>query len=348
MNRNLSLDVFRGVLAISVALGHFFYWTGNSELYPVSFVYAVDFFFVLSGFVLTKSIMSDNRKGDAWFICFFERRVLRIFPVYLTCSLAGIILTRFISELNPQITLLRAVQLLFLGQMTGFSDGGNFLNFSSAGVAWSISAEMWAGLIFFPVVYLLRNHRFVMFAISVTGALACTVIMNRYAPHGMDTTYGQITPFVTGGSVRCLLGFCYGYIAYYATENYKLKLNFTAAQIAICTAILAVFFKIRFNTENGLLSPMFSAALIYCFSFDGFLSHKMSGHISDWTGRLSYSIYMVHPCILCIFMRYGIQPSTLSISVYIVMIIVLSFFLHVFIENPCINAFRKHRPEILD
>lgn len=348
MTRNLSLDAFRGILAIAVALGHFFYWTGHQDRYPVSFVFAVDFFFVLSGFVLTASILNDKKTGDAWFVSFFERRILRIFPVYLACALAGIILTRFVSDIDPQINLLRSIQLLFLGQMTGFSDGGNFLEYSSAGVAWSISAEMWVGLLFFPVVFLLRGHRFVMFALSVFVALFCSIIMKRYAPHGMDTTYAQLTPFVTGGSVRCLLGFCFGYMAHYAVTNYRLKLNFTAAQIAICAAIVAVFFRVKFNISHGLLSPMFSAALIYCFSFRGFLSQRMSGHISEWTGRLSYSIYMVHPCILCIFMKYGVDPSALSISVYLLMIAVLSLFLHVFIENPCINAFKRRRSALIE
>ena len=348
MSRNLSLDAFRGILALAVALGHFFYWTGNGNNYPVSFVYSVDFFFVLSGFVLTASILNDSKSGDAWFVSFFERRVLRIFPVYLTCALIGIILTRVVAGLDPQINLLRSVQLLFLGQMTGFSDGGNFLEYSSAGVAWSISAEMWVGLIFFPLVYLLRHHRYVMFALSVLGALVCTIVMNRYAPHGMDTTYGQLTPFITGGSVRCMLGFCYGFIAHYAVSRYRIKMNFTIAQILICAVIIFVFVRLNFKSQHGLLSPLFSAALIYCFSFKGFLSDRMSGFVSEWTGKLSYSIYMVHPCILCLFMAYGINPSIISIGVYLMMIIILSFFLHVFIENPCINAFRRKRPLIIE
>lgn len=67
------LDVLRGVAILLVLLFHYF-------AFPIGWI-GVDLFFVLSGFLITKSLL-QLKSEPAYFQKFFVRRVLRIFPVY--------------------------------------------------------------------------------------------------------------------------------------------------------------------------------------------------------------------------------------------------------------------------
>lgn len=77
-----ALDAFRGLLAIAVAMGHYSDWTQHQTI-SGAFVLAVDFFFCLSGFVLTRSIVRYRGDDRNWLPEFAVRRFLRIWPIYL-------------------------------------------------------------------------------------------------------------------------------------------------------------------------------------------------------------------------------------------------------------------------
>ena len=325
--RNIPLDGFRGVFAFIVAFGHYFHWSGNGGGYPVSFVYAVDFFFVLSGYVLTHSIINDSKIGDSWFISFWARRLFRIFPVYYFCTLLGLFATRYLYDLNLELNILRIFQLIFLGQMTGFSDGGNFLHNSPAGVAWSISAEIWVGLFFFPLVHILKSRKFLMLVLSLFFCLVSLITMNRYAPNGMEETYSQLTPFITYGSIRCLLGLSVGYVVYFMSHKISMILNSTFLQCFSIFIIVFFYFKVDFDHKLGLLVPVFSALLIYSFSFNGFLYDNMNNKFWEWLGRLSYSIYLIHPVVFSFFFKFSPALTELNIIAYCLLLIAYCFFL---------------------
>jgi peptidoglycan/LPS O-acetylase OafA/YrhL len=96
------LDGLRGLAALSVLLGHlpqitdsviafyFKYFTWTSFIASS----AVDVFFVLSGFLITRNIIRDKEKGRFSFKNFYLKRFLRIFPIYyLTILLVGIFIS---------------------------------------------------------------------------------------------------------------------------------------------------------------------------------------------------------------------------------------------------------------
>jgi peptidoglycan/LPS O-acetylase OafA/YrhL len=84
----VSLDGVRGIAILAVMLHH-----SAMRLNPVSapqYLFAwlfyqgwsgVDLFFVLSGFLIT-GILLDTRRADNYFLSFYARRALRIFPLY--------------------------------------------------------------------------------------------------------------------------------------------------------------------------------------------------------------------------------------------------------------------------
>ena len=96
-----ALDGLRGIAIILVMLHHFTYYRPTAGIDAVIgdvlffFWTGVDLFFVLSGFLIT-GILLDTRDSERYFVTFYARRILRIFPLYyLVLFLAFVLLRQF-------------------------------------------------------------------------------------------------------------------------------------------------------------------------------------------------------------------------------------------------------------
>jgi peptidoglycan/LPS O-acetylase OafA/YrhL len=104
-----ALDGVRGIAVSAVLALHFGVAADLTNRFPSTFsnwlervLYAgwagVDLFFVLSGFLIT-SILLASKEGAGYFRRFYARRVLRIFPLYYTALMVGLVLLpRFAPE----------------------------------------------------------------------------------------------------------------------------------------------------------------------------------------------------------------------------------------------------------
>ena len=78
------IDGLRAIAVISVILFH-----ANFEIYNINFkggYVGVDIFFVISGYLITKLIILEQKKGEFSFSNFYLRRVRRIIPALLTVA----------------------------------------------------------------------------------------------------------------------------------------------------------------------------------------------------------------------------------------------------------------------
>lgn len=91
MRRVLELDALRGIAALMVVSLHLGLGTDYAVLAS-----AVDMFFVLSGYLITRIILS-HETGPRFLVPFYARRVLRIWPIYYALLLGFIVV-------NPLLT----------------------------------------------------------------------------------------------------------------------------------------------------------------------------------------------------------------------------------------------------
>lgn len=86
------IDGLRAMAVLSVVLYHL-----DRRLLPGGFT-GVDVFFVISGYVISKSLAASNATGFASFIVgFYERRILRIIPARRTTfPVLGVVPTPFL------------------------------------------------------------------------------------------------------------------------------------------------------------------------------------------------------------------------------------------------------------
>lgn len=104
-NRNQTLDVLRGVLSWVVVCVHVGWFADYTHTLTGQLgQYAVDGFIVLSGFVITKLIVTKRESYPE----FIFRRFMRLFPAYVTCILFALLVRHFAhglvaSELQREI-----------------------------------------------------------------------------------------------------------------------------------------------------------------------------------------------------------------------------------------------------
>jgi peptidoglycan/LPS O-acetylase OafA/YrhL len=291
------LDSWRGVAALLVALFHL---NILSSIYSLHFIrnsyLFVDFFFVLSGFVISHSY--GHRLGTLEGVGrFVMRRLGRLWPLHAVVLIAFIVVeggraistARGASFVNPPFTGATSFHSILTNLLFGQSLGiEQQLTWNPP--SWSICAEFWTYLIFASAVLAGATWlRRISFATEyLLGALmagsACILVL--FARHGIDATYDL-------GFVRCIYGFMVGHLTYrlwQATSGVRFKTGFLEVAVVIAVAI---YVSLAGRTGYSFLAPLVFAAVVFVFAFEaGPISGLMLNRGSVWLGRISYSIYM--------------------------------------------------------
>lgn len=250
----------------------------------------VDFFFILSGFLLALLYHAGIADKSLPVSHFLVRRFARIYPLHLVVLLAFFVLqlafylkgdadafsNRFsLSELLRSVLLVHAVQLD--PQFTPWN-----------GPSWSISAEWCAYLLFPWLVILVFNLRgrlaaglFWLFSFAALG------LIDAATPHQLDLT-GYL------GLMRCFLEFSMGIMlcsTVYRSEQMGKWLARTGFQVLL---FLGLFLSLHFDGVD-VISVMLMVLVIVSVSYretpvTRFLSHPWLFYL----GSISYSVYMIH------------------------------------------------------
>ncbi|MDN5088238.1 acyltransferase family protein [Aliarcobacter butzleri] len=290
--RFLVLDSFRGIAAIIVMLYHI---RILDSVTTINFFQEgglfVEFFFVLSGFVLTHTYGYK----EVSFKKFIISRTFRLYPLHLFMFLMFFLLqiiqlicvkyginfnkepfsgTTAFSEIIPN--------LLFLQSWLPFSSPISWNQPS-----WSLSVEYYMYIIFFFTLFIKSNFKyFVWLLISFTSFY---IILNNF----------QIMNEV----VRGLSCFFAGALIYLFYNNYREnfeKINsniFTSIELFLLILIIYVIS----NTQEykSLFVSFIFLLIVFLFAFEkGFFSKILKMRIFQLFGKLSYSIYMTHVLII--------------------------------------------------
>lgn len=297
--RIVVLDSLRGLFAVAIVLLHAPF---QGALHYNAFVRGsavfVDFFFVLSGFVIALAYGDRVRDGRT-LAGFMIRRVGRLWPLHafvlaallviLGAKLAADRLGIFSADLPYTVPEIRgfAVESLFLVQ--AFRNETVFwLNFP----AWSISVELWAYVAF---GLLCLVPRLLPYAATAIIVLTMAVLEGVLVPG-----FGQ---FFGWGLFR---GFCYFFVGY-LTFRLWLRLRHRTLPLASLLEaglVLAIVWEVTWGGPRvqawGL--PVTFAATILVFAWEaGVVSRLLRTAPLVALGTLSYSIYMIHVLVLSVF-----------------------------------------------
>jgi len=246
---------------------------------------AVDGFFVLSGFILCH--VYANRLSDfsgRGFLSFLVARIARIYPVHV------IVLLAFVPALvvNREFHLPNAVtgfSGLDLGLSLLLLQAWGFINHPAwNSVAWSISAEWFAYLLFpvFLIVIVKSNSMVrVAFVIASSAIALCWVAFSQREMNGPAGLYRSALVMVCAN-------FALGCVVYVVKQS-GIKSKAWVGTLAAGAAIVCASYR---------WLPLFSlcfAVLIFALASNGdLLSGPLSSKAMVYLGETSYSVYMVH------------------------------------------------------
>ena len=369
MGRFVVLDSWRGIAACLVALFHL---DAYSHLYDVPFLrnswLFVDFFFVLSGFVIAANY--QQRLLDGFGVGrFLLLRLGRLYPLHfamltlfvgleLLKGLRRILIPATLWSVNP-ITPFSTPQqapdtifanLLLIQSLHIF----DFLTWNVT--SWSISTEFYTYVIFAACLVGFRKHAWIALPLAMIGA---PVLIATLSEHNMNTHYDW-------GIVRCVYGFAAGAMSWNVYRKWKGELGKWLSGSIVewgALGLVVVFVSVAGTTLLSIAAPYVFALVVLVFAFEGgAASAVLRLRPLVFLGTVSYSIYMTHVFVakrmfdagIQLDERWHISPFTrrqidggdvaflgtqlwhgdIAYLAYLAMIIAMSYFTYRWIEKP--------------
>ena len=291
------LDSLRGICAMMVVLFHFH---ANSHIENLPLVrnswLFVDFFFVLSGFVIAANYTTRLQNKDVSIWRFMGLRLARLYPLHL--FMLGVFVATEALMLAVRPMLANADRIPFEGtrSLSLLPENAFLLQslgrpFGLSGVeswnvpSWSISAEVWAYLVF--AIALIAGYQ----AIRLYRAFAFLVIPAAI----IALNSGSINLVTDGGVFRCIMGFGVGTVLWQLFQRFRPDQRVTGRWEIPVFAGMVLFVSYAPTYGVTLLAPVVFGIVLWVFSAEqGLLSRVFSTKGFLLMGVLSYSIYMVH------------------------------------------------------
>lgn len=289
------LDSCRGLCAVAVML---FHMDARTHFYALPLIrnswVAVDFFFVLSGFVIASAYSRRLRTAmDAG--RFALRRFGRLYPLHLAVLLVyvGIELGRLtILRADDAFSGNRSISALFenLFLLQGFTPDHETWNYP----AWSISVELWTNFAFALLAVLFLRRLIVCAVVIVVAAGAFVAVGDQLA-----LPISSVEVAVLLDAMRSIFGFFLGFIAFSLYDAIRSKgwKPFPAAEL-LAVGIVAYVFDAA-DVLPGIIPPLAFSVVVFLFAFEtGPISGLLRRPASVKLGTISYSIYLTHSVYL--------------------------------------------------
>ncbi len=268
------LDFARGIAAFGILLFHAYPKPIFSTLYTF-----VDFFFVLSGFVLAPSYMRVNSLKQA--INFLIDRAFRLFPmVFATLffvvgfQLVVDIKHYLFGEMNEsRIDTSLFTLVAGFGLLQIFSNTATLLNFP----LWSLSAEWVCS---FLVLARPISKKGTLFLSLIIGGLL--ILVSQFTNIGWQEQLG-----------RACFGFFLGIILreFCTRQN---KVSFWGLTITFALVFILNLATYHYSSKLSYLSPFVYGFAVIQLSYIRINDESKLAKFSDFFGRYSYGFYAWH------------------------------------------------------
>ena len=320
------LDGLRGVAALLVVWYHVFegfQFAGNKPI--IDFInhgyLAVDFFFILSGFVVGYAY--DNRWGKTLTLGgFFRRRLIRLQPMVCMGALIGAA-SFLLSGMERWDGTHATLWLTFLAFVCGClmlpalpgmprEVRGNGEMFPLNGPCWSLFFEYVGNIVYALFIRRLSTRLLAVLSFALCCALAWFAVtaQSGYGSIGVGWTVDRTN--ILGGSLRMLCSFTMGLLL---SRIFK-PIHYARGAFWTSAALLLIIFHVPYIHSDGALSlnGIFEAAciiavfpLVVWYAASGKTTDIASTRICRFLGDISYPLYIVHYPLMYAFYMWLIK-----------------------------------------
>ena len=333
------LDGLRGVAAVLVVLFHLFeaHASGPAEQIINHGYLAVDFFFVLSGFVIGYAY--DDRWGRMSLKDFFRRRLIRLQPMVVMGMFIGAVFFFFGSEaMFPNIGQVSVWKLMLI-----FVIGSTLLPVPVSmdirgwgemhplnGPAWSLFFEYIANILYALVIRRFSRTLVALLVMLAGGALLHYAVTNPIG--SLAGGWKLDAPQLRVGFTRLMYPFFMGLLM--SRLNFRITVKY-AFEWCSLLLLLALAFPRLGGTEHLWWNGLYEAfcvivvfPLIVACGAGGQLTGSLFSKGCRFLGDVSYPLYITHYPIIYLYWNWvtprqlawtEVWPSTLLVALFCVM-----------------------------
>ena len=304
--RILGFDLLRGLAALAVAIPHLLLLTGHSDLLEAVSIIAVEVFFALSGYVLAPQVLLLHARASAGnFGVFLFRRWIRTLVPYV---IALVLIAWLTGNLFTSLFLQKTV---FVDTLVGLPEDDFFA------ISWSLAVEEW--------YYVLAAVLAVVFARTRLMPVFVGVLVVSFAVKliGMALDPDWLVN-VRRVAVYRLDAIAFGFVMYLLRGRLPRTLWVALAWLAVSLAVSALLLSLSGGAE-GMSAKVWMLFAIYALTgfsvssvavfrlLDPALSRLRLLGVSEFLGRISYSVYLFHLPFGYALAKLGLDPLAMVV-----------------------------------
>lgn len=316
------LDGLRGVAALLVIWYHI-YECFPAEYYPMGHGYlAVDFFFILSGFVIGYAY--DDRWKKMSLKDFFKRRIIRLHPMVIIGTIIGAITfaiqgcSRWDGTEVPYGAIMLAMLcgMLMIPAFPGsiYEVRGNCEMFPLNGPQWSLFFEYMANIIYALLLRRMSVKVLATFTILSGVAFAAFIVADPPGYGSIGVGWSVIDYNFVGGLLRMMFPFSIGLLMSRNFKPIKVKGAFWICSAIIIAALslpnMSVGDNTLYNRIYELAVVAFVFPLVVFIGASGKTTNSGTIAVNRFLGNISYPLYIVHYPTMYLFYHYIGFPNT--------------------------------------
>lgn len=298
------LDGLRGVAAIVVVCFHLFeaYATSHVDQIINHGYLAVDFFFILSGFVIGYAY--DDRWKTMTIKDFLKRRFIRLHPMVVIGAVIGAVMFYFqgcsvwdVSKVTVAMLLVATLMnACLIPASPGIEIRGLTEMYPLNGPSWSLFFEYIGNILYAIFIRKLSTKALSILILLAGCGLAAFAIWGPYGD--ICVGFAMTGDNMLGGSLRLLFSFSAGLLMSRIFKPTHIKGAFWICSLSVI--VLLAVPRLGGNEHfwmNGIYDTLcfaFLFPLIVYLGASGKTTDKTTTRICKFLGDISYPLYMVH------------------------------------------------------
>lgn len=328
------LDGLRGVAALLVLMYHvcegYAFASGAETIDSINHGYlAVDFFFILSGFVIGYAY--DDRWGKTLTTGnFIKRRLIRLHPMVIMGAVIGLIfflLQGSVTWEGEHVDMTRVVVALICGMLFIPAVKGGFYEVRGNGEAFPLNGPAWS--LFFEyignILYALFIRRFPTWMVGVLAAVLgmglCAMTWLNLGGGDMlgvgwtMSDYGLLT-----GGLRMMFPFTMGLLISRLVHPAPTKHTFWPCSLLLIAVFLVPYISSGEGAVvslNGLFESL-AVALIFpavvWLGAHGTVTGRFSSAICKFLGDISFPVYIIHYPLMYLFYTWMMEEQVYTFA----------------------------------
>ena len=321
------LDGLRGVAALLVIWYHVFEGFATSPIdqkFNHGYL-AVDFFFILSGFVIGYAY--DDRWKTMKTKDFFKRRLIRLHPMVVLGAVLGSITFCMqgcekwdgsqVSISMVMLAMLMGIFLIPVAPGAGPEVRGNGEMYPLNGPSWSLFFEYIGNILYALFIRKLSTKALTVLVVLAGIGLASFAIFNFSGYGHLGVGWSMADYNLIGGFLRLLFSFSIGLLMMRVFKPLQVRGAFWICSLAIIVLLSMPYIGgSEFPWMNGIYDSVCAIIifpLLVYLGASGKTTDKKSSKICEFLGNISYPLYIVHYPFMYLFYAW-VWSKELSFS----------------------------------